>query len=215
MRIAIYDLDKTLTRRATYTPFLHFAALRVVPWRLAFSPAWIASMIGYKLGLFGRETLKERGMRMMVGPVGVQRLEVVGRDFAAHVVKGSGFYPGAVRLLEEDRAGGARIIVATAAFEFYAREIASHLQIGTVIGTHWDGQHIVGGNCYGEAKKARVLAWMQEQGIDPEDAEIRFVSDSFADAPLLDLASDPIFVTGSSAKAQKARARGWRVMNLS
>ena len=34
MRIAIYDLDRTLTRRATFTPFLLFAARKVASWRL-------------------------------------------------------------------------------------------------------------------------------------------------------------------------------------
>jgi len=33
MKVAIYDLDKTLVRRATFTPFLLFAARRLAPLR--------------------------------------------------------------------------------------------------------------------------------------------------------------------------------------
>ncbi|HLL31270.1 MAG TPA: HAD-IB family hydrolase, partial [Allosphingosinicella sp.] len=32
-RLAIYDMDRTITRRATYTPFLIHAATRLAPWR--------------------------------------------------------------------------------------------------------------------------------------------------------------------------------------
>ena len=35
---AIYDMDRTVTRRATYTPFLLHYALRRAPWRLLFIP---------------------------------------------------------------------------------------------------------------------------------------------------------------------------------
>ena len=32
--LAIYDMDRTVTRRATYTPFLLHCAVRRAPWRL-------------------------------------------------------------------------------------------------------------------------------------------------------------------------------------
>ena len=35
---AIYDMDRTVTRRATYTPFLLHCALRRAPWRLLLLP---------------------------------------------------------------------------------------------------------------------------------------------------------------------------------
>jgi uncharacterized membrane protein YczE len=36
--LAIYDMDKTITRRATFTPFLIHAALGLAPWRLLLVP---------------------------------------------------------------------------------------------------------------------------------------------------------------------------------
>ena len=38
MDLAIYDMDRTVTRRATYTPFLIHAALALAPWRLVLMP---------------------------------------------------------------------------------------------------------------------------------------------------------------------------------
>ena len=213
MRIAIYDLDNTLTRRATFTPFLIFAAWRIAPWRLALLPVWVAMMIGYRAGLYDRTILKTAGMKLMVGKVRIATLQEVGRDFADRRVADDGLMPATLALLEEDRRQGARIAIATAAFEFYAAAFAKHLDIDTVIGTRWDGRSIVGGNCYGETKLARVRAWAAEQNHQLEDAEFRFVSDSFADAPLLDLAYEPIFISASSRKREKAKARGWRIIS--
>ena len=213
MRIAIYDLDNTLTRRATFTPFLAFAASRIAAWRLALLPVWIAMMIGYRIGLYDRTTLKTRGMRLMLGKVSPERLAAVGRDFAASRAAGSGFMPAVLNLVEHDRAAEARIVIATAAFEFYARAFADHLGIETVIGTRWDGESIPGGNCYGATKLARVRQWAASEDIVLEESEMRFVSDSFADAPLLEIADEPVFVTASTGKREKALARGWRVID--
>tara|TARA_R110002072_G_scaffold86774_4_gene195793 strand:- start:23082 stop:23729 length:648 start_codon:yes stop_codon:yes gene_type:complete len=213
MRLAIYDLDNTLTRRATFTPFLVFAAQRIAPWRLALLPVWVAMMIGYRAGLYDRSRLKTRGMRLMLGMADIATLEKLGRQFAARRADNDGFMPAALALLEEDRTQGARIVVATAAFEFYAKAFADHLRIDTVIGTRWDDCSIPGGNCHGETKLARVRQWADQEGHSLEESELRFVSDSFADAPLLELADDPIFISASSAKRTRAQARGWRVLS--
>lgn len=215
MRIAIYDLDKTLTRRPTFTPFLAFAARRIAPWRLVLFPVWVMAMLGYRAGLYDRTALKTFGMRLMTGNPPVDRLVELGRDYATFRIAQSGWMPGALRKLDDDHKSGTRLLLATAAFGFYARAFAARLDIEEVIGTQWDGQRIPGGNCYGETKKARVLAWMEREGIARDNATIRFLSDSFADAPLLDWVDEAIFVTGSAKAAAKARARGWTVQDLS
>ena len=48
-RLAIYDMDKTVTRRATFTPFLLHAARRLAPWRLLLLPAVAITGLGYAL----------------------------------------------------------------------------------------------------------------------------------------------------------------------
>ena len=213
MRIAIYDLDKTLTRRATFTPFLVFAARRIAPWRLVLLPIWAAMMLGYRAGLIDRTALKTGGMRLMFGRTDIADLERAGRQFAERRAQGDGFLPATLALLDEDRKSGSCIVIATAAFEFYARAFADLLQIDTVIGSQWDGRFMPGGNCYGETKLARVRDWAEQADISLEKASLRFVSDSFADTPLLDLADDPVFISSSAAKRVRAEALGWRVIS--
>lgn len=210
MKVAIYDLDKTLVRRATFTPFLAFAARRLAPARLAFLPLWVLMMAGYRIGLYGRTRLKTMGMRLLLGRQELQVLEKIGRQFAEAHIANAGWMEGVVAMVEADRRAGRRIAIATAAFEFYATAFAEKLGIEEVIATRWDGRSIPGGNCYGLEKRRRVSEWL---GVPPSAAAMRFVSDSFADAPLLSEADDAVFVTRSARKRGLAEAQGWRVID--
>ena len=149
----------------------------------------------------------------MFGRTDIAELERAGRRFSKRRAQDDGFLPATLALLDDDRKSSARIVVATAAFEFYAKPFADLLQIDTVIGSQWDGRYMPGGNCYGETKLVRVRKWAAQESISLENASLRFVSDSFADAPLLDLADDPIFISSSAGKRARAQARGWRVVS--
>lgn len=208
MEVAIYDLDKTLVRRATFTPFLAYAARRLSPLRLGLLPVWIALMAGYKLGFYDRTRLKTWGMRLMLGNASLERLREIGRSFAEKHVARSGWLPGVIRMVREDQSSGRHVAIATAAFEFYAEAFAKMLEIDTVIATRWEHGEIPGGNCYGLEKRRRVENWLAGTGEG-----FRFVSDSFADTPLLDLASDSVFVTSNPAKRARAQEFGWRVID--
>ena len=209
MRIAIYDLDRTLTRRATFTPFLLFAARKAAPWRLLFAPVWILAMLAYRMGTMSRARLKLFGMRLLVGRRSRRDLETLGAQFAAGVIEGRGLMPATIRLLEEDRADGARLVLATAAFDIYAAPFADLLGFDDVVATRWQGFDRVPDNCYADTKLASVSEQLPALG----QVHTRFVSDSFADAPLLDAVSDPIFAATSRRKAGKAAARNWRVID--
>ena len=210
MKVAIYDLDKTLVRRATFTPFLLFAARSLAPGRLLLFPVWIAMMIGYRIGFYDRTRLKTVGMRLMLGRQPICALERAGREFATHHLRKCGWVEAVIAMLEADRKEGAHLVIATAAFEFYARGFAEKLGIDDVIATGWDGARIPGGNCYGEEKRKRVALWLEDK---PPGYRTRFVSDSFADAPLLQEADDAVFVTQSGKKRKRAGSLGWHVID--
>ena len=65
--LAIYDLDRTLTRRATYTPFLIHCALRRAPWRLLLAPVVLVSMLLYGVRIIDRGRLKEINHQLLLG----------------------------------------------------------------------------------------------------------------------------------------------------
>ena len=57
--LAIYDMDKTITREPTYAGFLRHAAMKLAPWRLAMLPLVGISALAYGLRLVDRQRLKE------------------------------------------------------------------------------------------------------------------------------------------------------------
>jgi phosphoserine phosphatase len=65
--LAIYDMDRTVTRHATYTPFLLHCAVRRAPWRLLFLPLVALSMLAYAVRLIDRARLKEINHALLLG----------------------------------------------------------------------------------------------------------------------------------------------------
>lgn len=81
--LAIYDMDRTITRKATYTPFLTHASLRLAPWRLLLMPAVLLASLAYALKWIDRGRLKEVSYQILIGG-GMEpgRLEPVIESFA-------------------------------------------------------------------------------------------------------------------------------------
>jgi HAD superfamily phosphoserine phosphatase-like hydrolase len=166
--LAIYDMDRTVTRRATYTPFLVHAALRLAPWRLLLLPAVLLSMLAYALGLVDRGRLKEINYRLLVGAgVAPERLEPVVESFAGKQAAAN-ILPGARAAIAADKAAGRRLVLATASYRLYAAAIARRLGFDDVIATDTGldlkgrvTARIDGRNCYGDAKRDMILAWLQ------------------------------------------------------
>src|SRR5262245_46785132 len=132
---AIYDMDRTVTRRATYTPFLLHCATRRAPWRLLLLPFVIASMLAYVLKLIDRGRLKEINHRLLLGskrhPHELKPLV----DSFAEKTAASNVRPGARKAIARDRAEGRRIVMATASYRLYAQAIGDRLGFDDVIGT--------------------------------------------------------------------------------
>lgn len=222
MHVSIFDLDKTITRYATYTPFLLFAALRRAPWRLVLAPLWIVLLVCYVVGLMSRKRLKERGFRLFLGTrIAADDLERLAAAFADATVARN-VLADAVARIDADRQAGALIVMATASPDFYAREIGARLGFDLIVATRQqrlaDGCYscrIAGENCYGAAKLAMIQA---AQANDPRFAaatETTFYSDSSTDAPVFGWATRAIAVNGSRKLNALATRMGWTKMDFS
>ena len=62
-RLAIYDMDKTITRTPTWTPFLAFAMRGRARWRLALWPWAAIAGLAYVVKLIDRAELKQTTQR--------------------------------------------------------------------------------------------------------------------------------------------------------
>lgn len=223
MNIAIYDLDKTITRTPTFTRFLLYFARRRSPFRLVGLPLWIFALIGYRLGLYKRKSLKQFGIALFMGrkiPSAV--LKKVVSNFVTEIVM-EDLNPGVIRSIEADRRSGYHLAIATAAPEFYAREIGDRLGFSDVIATRhvatdngFIANLIDGENCYGEDKLAMVQDWLASNGWQRDRVSIRFYSDHPSDAPVFDWADEALLVVSQPNNRLRAlaKSRHWQIVDF-
>lgn len=219
-QLAIYDMDRTVTRRATYTGFLIHAAMKLAPWRLAFLPVAGLLTLAWALKLVDRARLKEWNYRLLVGRgLAPERLEPVVDSFAERTLRGN-ILPGARTAIAADREAGRRLVLATASYELYAAEIGRRLGFEDVIATRTSTDargrvvaRIDGANCYGAAKRDMVEAWLKREGLDRDAVHIRFYSDHISDEPMHRWSDEAVAANADARLVRLARAEGWEVVS--
>jgi HAD superfamily hydrolase (TIGR01490 family) len=216
--LAIYDMDRTVTRRATYTPFLLHCALHRAPWRLLLLPLVLCSMLAYVARLIDRGELKEINHHLLLGgKVHPRELNPLVKSFADKQVAAN-IRPGARTAIARDRAEGRRVVLATASYRLYADAIAERLGFDDVIGTGSiigldERVHakIAGENCYGPAKMRMIADWVDRSGLKDAHGHVRFYSDHVSDQPAFEWADEPVAVNPHGKLRRLAEQRGWVV----
>ena len=216
--LAIYDMDRTVTRRATYTPFLLHCALRRAPWRLLFLPLVAGSMLAYVARLIDRATLKEINHRLLLGrTIHPRELEPLVESFADEQVA-TNIRPGARAAIARDHAEGRRLVLATASYRLYADAIADRLGFDDVIGTgsitgldERVHARIAGENCYGPAKLRMIADWVDASGLKGTHGHVRFYSDHVSDRPAFEWADEAVAVNPHAKLRRLAEQRGWAI----
>lgn len=221
-KLAIYDMDRTVTVTGTYTGFLIHVARRMAPWRLALFPGVVLLMLAYVLKLVTRQRLKELNQALMIG-FNVERARLMPHvESYADKVMATNMRQGALAQIAQDRADGYRLVLATASYRLYVEPIARRLGFDAVIATDHLSQdlryvraRIAGENCYDTGKLRMIKAWMAGEAIDRDHAHIRAYSDHVSDAPMLEFADMPFAANPHKPLARLAAARGWRRVDWS
>ena len=220
-RVAMYDMDRTITRAGTYSGFLMHVVRRRQQWRLLLLPFVALAGLAYMLRLIDRSRLKAINLRLLVGK-SFSRAEIapLAESYADKVVA-RGLHPAALDQIAADRDAGYRVLLATASFHVYVDAIARRLGIDDVLATRLDevdgADHVharlSGDNCYGDAKFARISGWLADNAITREDAHIRAYSDHVSDQPMLHFADEAVATTPSRKLKMLAPAMGWQVVD--
>ena len=216
--LAIYDMDRTVTRAATYTPFLIHCAFRRSPWRLLSLPLVILSMLGYVLRLIDRARLKEINHHLLLGGrIHPGQLQPLVESFADTQVE-TNIRPGALAALARDKSEGRRLVLATASYRLYADAIAERLGFDDVIGTGSvigldERVHakILGENCYGPAKLRMISEWVEKSSLKGVHGHVRFYSDHVSDRPAFEWADEPVAVNPHRKLRRLATEQGWTI----
>ena len=184
--IAIFDLDKTITKYDTYVHFL-LSILRKKPLRTLRCVHLPIAVLMFKLGLRGNSWLKETFLTAFAGGLHKDEVKSLSESFVSKVLK-KGVYQQALAQISQHREKGDQLILASASFNFYIDILGERLCFDDILCTkaQWNTEgrltgKIDGNNCYGENKLKAVekhLANITNKG------QITMYSDHESDLPV-------------------------------
>ena len=208
-RLSIFDLDKTLTIRPTWTLFLLFV-LRRRGRLLAGAPRLAGMMLRWLARRNGREALKNAGMKIVMSGMTPGELDRAAEDFVDRLIE-NGLRPGARATLSRVDREGRRTMIATASVDIYARILADRLGMDELICTRtiWPegaaAPQIDGTNCLAAEKMRQVLA---AYGPQRDAAHIEFYSDHYSDLELLLWVDCGVAVNPDARLTREAKKHG-------
>ncbi len=130
--------------------------------------------------------------------------------------------PGAASAIEQHRAAGRRLVMATTSPLVFVKPFADRLGFDDVVATRWertegpDGDvftgRMTGDFVWGRPKSDAVARWAERHGVVLSESWA--YSDSYFDAPLLASVGHPVAVNPDLQLQATALLRGWPVVNF-
>jgi len=212
---AIFDLDRTLTKRGTWMRFISFANSGQSSLLMGM-PLLAAQAIAYKAGWATRTSVKERSIALFLSKYSREQLERAAEDFAEREVR-DGLRTKARSVIEKHRAEGDVLTIVSAAADLVVLPIARRLGIDHVICTRlrWKedarlDSRLDGPNCYGAEKLERIRkTW----GAEHSYSRVTAYSDHISDLGLLLWADRGVAVNPSKSLLQAAKRKGLEIEN--
>lgn len=219
-KLALFDLDYTLIPIDSDHAWNSFTA--TLGWHnsVEFNQRNDAFYEQYKAGTldifeyvrFATEALRQQG---------AIKSEAAHAEFMVSVVQ-KAIRPQARALVQEHQAAGDTVVIVTATNEFVTRPIAKVFGVPELIAIElardpqngWFNGEITGTPSFREGKVKRVEEWLARRGLNWEQVESTFYSDSMNDLPLLEKVTHPVATNPEDRLRAIALDRGWRILEL-
>ena len=213
-RVAVFDLDGTVTRRDTYVDFLLYT-LAKRPARLVCLPALAWYLLVHKLGMQSNHWLKARYLGAVAGGLSKGQLAEICENFVSRT-RAKNIKQPALDELARLRHEGYVLVLATASFGFYVRNLSAALKFDEVLCTEAlfdDNDELTGEldgkNCIGVEKARRIAVLLSERGWSK--VELGY-SDSKVDLPMLEMADRALVVDPSVSTQKVAVEKGFEIL---
>jgi phosphatidylglycerophosphatase C len=204
----LFDLDGTITRRATLLPFVA-GLLRRYPTRALRLSSALPALLGFAAGRSDRGALKAEFIRATIG--GLPRAVIA--DWTARFVPrlvARGLWGDAIAALEGHRRAGDTLVLLSASPDLYVPALGNALGFRETVCTEvsWDRDRLIGSlaspNRRG-AEKARCLVELRARY--PRQPVVAY-GNAASDLPHLALAERGVLVNGSRAAQRAAQSLG-------
>lgn len=216
MPAAIFDLDRTLISGSStpiFTAHLEAAGL---------GPGIKIPLMDQFYKLF--ENFGENMAAMQIAKFAARAnkgwpIEVVEEAATAAAIEIAGsLQPFAPQVIEEHRAAGHKLVMATTSPEAFVAPLADLLGFDAVVSTQWDvtDEHyngsLAGPFLWGREKMLAILEWAEANGINLADSHA--YSDSFYDGALLEAVGNPHAINPDPKLKTLAAVKGWPIRHL-
>jgi phosphatidylglycerophosphatase C len=207
MRIAVFDLDGTLTRRDTLWPYLRGWARRHP--RARFWPGTLAAMARYPFDR-DRGRLKADLIRAAMGGASREAIGAWTADYVAGLGEAE-LCPGALEQIARHAAAGDRLVLLSASVDLYVPDIGRRFGFHETICTAlaWQGERLDGqlasANRRGDEKRRCLESLRARHPGLPVTA----YGNAESDFSHFAVADDAVLVNAGPALRRRAEARGF------
>ncbi len=213
-RIAVFDLDGTITRRDTLLPYLlgWLRRRRGRCWRLWALPG---PLLRFAIDR-DRGRLKSALIRIAMGGAARSEVEAWSREFVAGL-DGRQLCPGALAAIAEHRRADDHLVLLSASVDLYVPALAARLGFAESIctGVAWRGDVLDGALITPNRRAAEKLRCVQELRARHPGARCAAYGNARSDFAHLAVVEDPLLVnagwrTRRAAGRLQLRAMDWR-----
>ncbi|AVP54273.1 HAD-IB family hydrolase [Clostridium tetani] len=196
-KLAIFDVDFTLTRRETLVEFYYFL-LKKKPSLIKNLPRSIKGGFLYLIKIYDAGRAKEEFISFIRG-ITEKEMEEIVKEFYEKRLKNI-LYSDALATIKNFKKEGYKIYLISASAEFYLKELYNIKEVDKIIGTRFEiknGKYtgkIYGENCKGEEKVLRLKKYLKQEGLDVDFKKSYMFSDSLADLPLFRAVGNPYLI---------------------
>lgn len=196
-KLAIFDVDFTLTRRETLLEFYYFL-IKKKPSLMKNLPKSVKGGFLYLIKVYDAGRAKEDFISFIKG-ITEEEMESIAKEFYEKRLKNI-LYEDALSTMKNFKKEGYKIYLISASAEFYLKELYNIKEVDKIIGTRFevrDGKYtgkIYGENCKGVEKVIRLKQYLKEESIDVDFKNSYMFSDSLADLPLFRTVGNPYLI---------------------
>ena len=194
--VAAFDFDETLTRRDTVVPFLRrLAGPRALATGLLVRSHRLAPAAMQR----NRDAIRAVATDHVFRGRPIAEVEAHASEYGAQIAA-VGLRPDTADRLRWHIGAGHRVVIVSASYEQYVRVVGDHLGVEAVLATRLEVSgdrctgRLLGPNCRGAEKVARLSAWLDQVGLALDDVTLWAYGDSNGDRELLAAADHPHWV---------------------
>jgi HAD superfamily hydrolase (TIGR01490 family) len=215
MGVAFFDLDKTLLAVNSATLWIRreLALGHITRIQAVRASLWVAR---YHLGLVAMQDAVVAAIAQLAG-TSAQAIQERTTTFYESQVRPL-YRPGALRVLEEHRGAGDRLVLLTSSSGYLSELVSRDLRLDAILCNRFEvdaqGLHTgrpLGDVCFGTGKRIHAERYAREAGVAL--SACAFYTDSYSDLPVLEVVGRPVAVNPDYRLRREALRRGWPVVD--